>query len=229
MEPLLSKETGMNYLLIENLAVMACAVAGFLSGIRYLNTRKALYASMIVQGMICMALGRLYQCALLWTGGSLTDNFQVGSLGVMGAFAFFFSSNYGHIDSLVDDGGRVFRRYRIIALIGPACVVSMLVPIVLGPATVAFKISCVIVSAVIFNASYFHVKHMIIPDVDFGVVRCLRGYNGLAVALSVLSMWELLALAQGSEPALMISGVGLCIVALTLVPVMDRGMKKWRT
>ena len=219
----------MKYLLIENLAVMVCATVGFLTGIPYLNTRKALYASMIVQGMICVVLGRLYQCALLFTGGSLTDNFQVGSLGVMGAFSFFFSANYGQIDSLVDDGEKTFRKYRLIALIGPAYVVSMLVPILLSPAAATFKISCVIISVMIAMASYFHVKHLFIPDVDYGVVRCLRGYNALAVALSVLSMWELIALAQGSKLALTISGVGLCAVALTLVPVMDRGVKKWTT
>ena len=219
----------MKYLLIENLAVMVCATVGFLTGIPYLNTRKALYASMIVQGMICVVLGRLYQCALLFTGGSLTDNFQVGSLGVMGAFSFFFSANYGQIDSLVDDGGKTFRKYRLIALIGPAYVVSMLVPILLSPAAATFKISCVIISVMISMASYFHVKHLFIPDVDYGVVRCLRGYNALAVTLSVMCMWELIALALNSQWLLIVSGVGLCAAALTLVPVMDRGVKKWRT
>ena len=29
---------------------------------------------------------------LLWTGGSLTGHFQLGCLGTMGAFAFFFSA-----------------------------------------------------------------------------------------------------------------------------------------
>ena len=219
----------MKYLLIENLAVMVCATVGFLTGIPYLNTRKALYASMIVQGMICVVLGRLYQCALLFTGGSLTDNFQVGSLGVMGAFSFFFSANYGQIDSLVDDGEKTFRKYRLIALIGPAYVVSMLVPILLSPAAATFKISCVIISVMISMASYFHVKHLFIPDVDYGVVRCLRGYNALAVTLSVMCMWELIALALNSQWLLIVSGVGLCAAALTLVPVMDRGVKKWRT
>ena len=219
----------MKYLLIENLAILVCAAAGALSGFRYLNSRKALYASMIVQGMICVVLGRLYQCALLFTGSSLTENFQVGSLGVMGAFSFFFSANYGQIDSLVDGGEKTFRKHRLIALIGPIYVVSMLVPIVFSPASTTFKINCVLVETMIAAASYFHVKHLIIPDVDYGVVRCLRGYNALAVAMSVMSIWELIALAQGSEPALIISGVGLYAVSLAMVPVMDRGVKKWRT
>ena len=72
----------MKYQLIEYLAVLAGSIVGILSGLHYLNSRKAHYASMIVQGMICVALGRLFQCVLLMTGGSLTERFQLGSLGV---------------------------------------------------------------------------------------------------------------------------------------------------
>ena len=219
----------MNHILIENLAVLVCSIVGFLFGIDYLRPRKVLYANMIVLGMICMALGRLFQCALLWTGGSLTEHFQVGSLGVMGAFSFFFSSNYGQIDSLVDGGGRAFTKYRVVALIGPLYVVSMLTPILLSPAAMSFKVSCVVVSPVIGAACYFHVKHLLIPDVDYGVVRCLKAYNALAIALSVLCMWELIALAQSSKALLYISGAGLCAVALAIVQMMDRGVKKWLT
>lgn len=219
----------MDHLLIENLAVLVCATVGCLSGIRYLNARKALYAGMIVLGMTCIALGRLFQCALLWTGGSLTDHFQVGSLGVMGAFSFFFSANFGQIDSLVDGGEAQFRKYRIVALLGPLCVAAMLAPILFSPAARAFKASCAVVSCTIGVACYFHVKHLLIPDVDYGVVHCLRGYNALALALSVMSMGELIALAWRSNAMLILSGAGLCAVTLTLVLAMDRGVKKWQT
>ena len=216
----------MKYLLFENLAVLICSVIGFLFGIQYLNTRKALYAQMIVQGMICITLGRLFQCLLLITGGSLTERFQTGHLGAMGAFAFFFSSNFGQIDSLVDDGGAQFRKYRLLALPGPACAIALLVPILISPANPGFKISSGIVGFTIGAAAYFHLKHLLIPDVDYGVVRCLRGYNALALTLSALSLLELNALAWGSDVLLCISGVGLCITGLLLVKTMDRGMKK---
>ena len=219
----------MNELLIENLAVLLCAAIGFLSCFRYLNTRKALYAGMIVCGMGCIVLARLYQVVLLWTGGSLTDRFQVGILGSIGAFSFFFSANYGQIDSLVDGGDQEFRRYRLIALAGPLCVNLLLIPILCSGASLAFKISCIVVDFVAGAACYFHVKHLLIPDVDYGVVRCLRGYNALALVLSAMSMWELIALSQDSKIMLIISAVGLCAVSLTLVRVMDRGVKAWQT
>ena len=219
----------MNMLLIENLAILACSVIGFLSGIRYLKLRKVIFAGMIVQGVICFSLGRLFQCGLLWTGGSLTEYFHLGYLGAMGAFAYFFSANYGTIDSLVDSGGKEFRKYRIISSASEVYVLAMMLSILLSPAVLAFKISSAVVCWIIGAACYFHIKHLMIPDVDYGVVRCLRPFNALAVALSVFAMLEMTALAWDQQVLLYISGIGLCVVTLLLVPVMDRGVKKWWT
>lgn len=219
----------MKYLLIENLAILVCSIVGILSGLHYLNFRKALYANMIVQGMICVALGRLFQCGLLLTGGSLTERFQLGSLGIMGAFSFFFSANFGQIDSLVDGGERQFTKYRIMALVGPVAVMVALIPILLSSVNQTFKISSAAVSCIIGVACYFHAKHIMIPDVDYGVVRCLRGYNVLAAVLSLLSMLELIALAWNIDILLYGSGVGLCAATLALVPTMDKGVKRWQT
>ena len=82
---------------------------------------------------------------------------------------------------------------------------------------------------IIGAACYFHITHLLIPDVDYGVVRCLRPFNALAVALSVFAMLEMTALAWDQQVLLYISGIGLCVVTLLLVPVMDRGVKKWLT
>ena len=102
-------------------------------------------------------------------------------------------------------------------------VVVMAAIIVMSPASLAYKISCGIVCWIIGAACYFHIKHLLIPDVDYGVVRCLRRYNALAIALSVLSILEMIALACKVDILLYVFGVWLCVVTLALVPVMDRG------
>ena len=219
----------MTTLMIVNLAILVCATLGGLFGVRYLLTRKNLYASMIVLGMACIALGRVYQCARLWTGGLLTGRFQPGILGIMGAFSFFFSSNYGQVDSLVDDGGAGMRKYRRLGLIGPAYVAALTIPILLHSTHIGFKAGCTLSAVMIACACYYHVKHLFIPDVDYGVVNCLRGYNALALVLSVLSLCEMIALTYGWEPLLVVSGAGECFVTLLLVPAMDRGVKRWTT
>ncbi len=218
----------MKYLITENLAILACAAVSFLFGaFRYLRPRKPLYAGMIVLATGCVLIGRLFQCILLWLGGSLTDRFQIGILGTAGAFAFFFSANYGQIDSLVDDRGARFRKYRALGWIGPLCILALYAVIALSPAGQSFKISCAVSAAVIASACYFHVKHLFIPDVDYGVVRCQRAYNALAIAMGIASMVELAALARNSELLLLIAGAALCVVSFAIVPVMDRGVRKW--
>ena len=219
----------MNVLLIENLAVLLCAAAGFLFGaFRYLRPKQPLYASMIVLGLGCILLGRLFQCVWLWTGGSLTDAFQIGILGAAGAFSFFLSANYGQIDSLVDDGGKSFLRYRFLAWAGPICIAALYLPVLLSPATTALKIAYGFTALIIALASRYHVKHLIIPDVDYGVVRCQRGYNALALCMGLASMAEMIALVRGSERLVMAAGAAICVLSLALVPVMDRGVKKWK-
>ena len=219
----------MSTLLTVNLAILACAGFGFIFGFRYLQTRKNLYASMIVLGVTCFALGRLYQCARLWTGGLLTERFQPGLLGMMGAFSFFFSSNYGQIDSLVDDGGADMRKYRWIGFVAPVCVTGLLVLILAKPVHIGFKVGCTLSAVAMSAACYYNLKHLLIPDAEYGVVACLRGYNALALALSLLSMCELVALTYDSQTAFILSGAGQCVALLLIVPVMDRGVKKWTT
>ena len=219
----------MNVLLIENLAILLCAAAGFIFGVcRYLRPKQPLYASMIVLGLGCILLGRLFQCVWLWTGGTLTEGFQIGILGAAGAFSFFFSANYGQIDSLVDDGGKTFLRWRVIAWIGPVCIAALYAAILLSPAGIVIKTVYGFTAFMIALASYFHVKHLFIPDVDYGVVRCQRGYNALALCTGLASMAESIALVWEKEQVVMIAGALLCVLSLLIVPVMDQGVKKWK-
>lgn len=219
----------MSVILIENVFILICTALGYAGGFRYIRNQGNLYATIIVSGLGCMNLGRLYQCMLLWTGGSLTDRFQVGVLAIAGAFSFFFSANYAQIDSLVDDKSPMFMKYRLIGGIGPLIVVILTLVIPRANPHPSFLVGCVIVAAIVSAASYFHVKHLFIPDVERGVVRCLRPFNALALALSVLSMSELIALAWNREGLLIASGIGLGLVTLALVPVMDRGVEQWTT
>ena len=220
----------MRILLIENLAILLCAAAGFLPGAyRWLRPKKPLYASMIVLGLGCVMLGRLFQCIWLWTGAGLTERFQIGVLGSAGAFSFFFSANYGQIDSLVDDGSKRFRAYRITAWAGPLGTAALYAAILLSPAKAELKISFGFTALLIGLASYFHVKHLLIPDVDYGVVRCQRAYNALALGLGAGSMAEMIALAWEMKTLTMAAGAALCVLSVLLVPVMDRGVKRWTT
>ena len=149
------------------LAMTLCAAAGFAYGLfRFFRAKSALYIRMIVYGIGCAMFGRLFETLQLFTTGSIQKGFHVGILGVVGSFMFFFSSNYGQMDSLVDDGSAQYRKYRLIALAAPAAIFAMFAVYAgfagFGQSTVVFGVEAVIIAA----ATYYHLKHLIIPDVS---------------------------------------------------------------
>ncbi len=213
-----------------HLALFLAALAGFVYGaVCFFHEKKALYLQMIVCGLGCMMLGKLFQLVMILNLGELRTGFHVGYLGFAGMFLFFFSANYGQMDSLVDDGSATFRRSRRLALLAPAAVLLEYLPLALSGVSAGGKISCALVAAVIAAAAYYHLKHLIIPDVEDGIIRSIRGYNLIALLLCFLSLLELELLALNARAALIPLGFLLGTAYLLLLPILEKGVKRWRT
>ena len=212
------------------LALTLSATVGFGYGLyRFFRGRSAMYIKMIVFGIGCAMLGRLFETLQLFANGQIQSGFHVGVLGVVGSFLFFFTANFGQMDSLVDDGTAEFRKYRLTALAAPVVVIGLYVIYFIrtgfGQDAVVNGIKTLIIS----QAAFFHLKHVIMPDVDCGVIRSLRLYNLLALIYVFLCMGEML-LGTINLPALLISVyVLMCVNLLAFVPALERGVKKWQT
>ena len=81
--------------------------------------------------------------------------------------------------------------------------------------------------AIIMFASYFNLKHFIFPDVEFGIIRSIRGYNLIALLLAVLSVGEIILMLWGEMIPLLILYVAICTVSIAIVPILEKGVKKW--
>ena len=210
-----------------SLALTLAAGIGFVYGLfRFFRDESALYVRMIVFGVGCAMLGRLFATLLYLVNGDLFPGFNVGMLGIVGSFLFFFSANFGQMDSIVDDGSPRFRKTRIIALTAPLIVAALCVVIFVvygfNEATIPFGIEALFLAL----ASYFHLKHLIIEDVSFGLIKSIRSYNLLALVYAALCLSEVLV--EGFVPALIVT-VLECAVLIAFIPVLERGMKKWTT
>ena len=221
----------MNLILISNIVTCILAFAGFIYGIiRFFKPKKALYAQMITLALGCMAFGRLYQLVRLLTGGEIFGEFQLGVLGVIGSLLFFFSANFGLMDSLADDGSKKYRKYRIIPLAAPAlALILYLVFILFAESSLLAIVLGAVITFFVMITTYFNLKHLIFPDVDFGVINCLKAYNLTVLVYAFLCMAEQIIVNRENETAAAIIGILIGLVLLVIIPVVERGIKKWTT
>ena len=219
----------MTLILIANIIVCICAFIGFIYGmIKFFKPRKAVYAQMIALAVGCVAFGRLYQVVRLLTGGDMFNGFQLGVFGVIGSLLFLFSANFGAMDSLADDRSREFIKYRLISLAAPvAALVLYIIFVWFTDLPRSVKIASALVTVFVMQASYFHLKHLIFPDVDLGIIKCLRRYNLLALIYTFLCMAEMVVIGLGNETGILIVGVLIGSVMIGVIISAERGIKKW--
>ena len=219
----------MNLFLIANIIACAGALGGFAYGaIRFFRPRAAIYPQMVTLACGVIAFGRLYQIIRIVTINDVLEHFHLGILATVGSLLFLFAANFGAIDSLVDDGSAALRKYRIIPLAAPAVVlIDYLTLFLFADQPTLTKVIAGIISVVVGAASYFNLKHLIIPDVDYGVVRCLRQYNLLALIYEFLCLADLIAQSREREFAAFLFGILIGIILPLIVISVDRGVKKW--
>ena len=219
----------MNLNLIANIITCAGASAGFIYGaIRFFRPRTAVYAQMITFAVGCMAFGRLYQAIRILTVGDFTSRFHLGILGVIGSLMFFFSANFGLMDGIADDGSAAYRKYRLLPVTAPVlAAVLYLGFFLLSEQPLLVKIASFVVTLFAALASYFNLKHFIFPDVEYGVIKCLKPYNLLALVFEFLCVAEMIAVSRESDVFALIIGILMGIVLPAIVISVDRGIKKW--
>ncbi len=216
------------------LALTISAGLGFIYGLfrffRKDSTANAslTYLRMIVFGIGCAMLGRLYGTLMLLVKGEYYPGFNVGMLGIIGSFLFFFSANFGQLDSVVDDGSSKFIKARIIAFAAPLSVAALWCAVFAEYGFNEMTISVGVEVLALALASYFHLKHLIMKDAGSGILRSMRSYNLLALVYAVLCLIEVLAdsLELPSYTAIIVC-VLECAILLVFLPVLKRGVKKW--
>ena len=216
--------------IVINAVVCACALAGLIYGlVSFFKKRQPLYSQLVTLGIGCAFLGRLYNVVVIVCNDEIPSTFNTGVIATIGCFMFIFSANYGEMDSLCEKKLPGNKKYRVIGLAAPvllaaeaACIVAF------GSCGIVLRITYAAVLGFIMFAAYFNLKHLLIRDVEGGIIKSIRGYNLIALLLEFLYAAEMMLDAFEIIKPKSIVYVLMSICLLAIIPVLKREITSWK-
>lgn len=209
------------------LALALTLSAGF-STIYGLNHRqKGIYVQLIVAGCGVMMLGGIYRLVASFTGINYVRTFNVGLLSVMGAYMFFFTANYGKMDSLLDLDKGVNTTYNMVAGVFSGIMILMYLAILGSPTTTQYKVTALIIVLLIALSSFYSIKHLMVPDIEGGIVGTLKPFNAVLAASGVAYIVFLIGEAWQNAIIMWIGMGALSVTMVLMTPVLMSCVRKW--
>ena len=203
------------------------AVSAFIFGAAKLfNKKKPLYLQLFVCAAGCFAIEQLAYAVNVWC--SVTAMVSVDMLGIFGCNFFLLSANYGTLDRIVDDG-RGTGKARKLAFLAPAlmAVLSALVFFAWKDKNLFCAVTCLIVLLPALPASYFNLKHILLPIDPFAFLRATKACNVSALVFYFLTAAYGFCLAAASLPVIGVLSVLLSLSAFALALCAVKGAERW--
>ena len=214
---------------IAELLPLFATLFSFIYGInKFFKKGKPLFLQSITMAMGCHTLGSIYHICQTLTTETVFEGFTPAYLGRIGFFLFLITASYGHMDRIVDDGSKLIKPSRYIAIIAPVLALLLYIPNAIMedlPTKTKIAVSLVWLPALV--SVYYNLKHAIIPDCDFGFIKAIKPYNILATCLGFAELLCLTAWDYLYNTQLIITSLVFAILCVTMMLVAKKGVEKW--
>ena len=210
-------------------ALVSFLIAAFAFGfgaVKLFKRKKPMYLQILVSAAGCFALQQLSHVVNIWCG--VTAAVSIGMLGIFGCNFFLLSANFGTLDKIVDDG-KGSGKARALAVIAPGMMAAL--------AAAAFfswkdrDLLCAVMWVVMLvpalPASYFNLKHILLPMDPFAFLRATRPCNLAALAFYLVTAAYAICSASAGSTVSGALSVLMSAAALALSLCAVRGVKKW--
>lgn len=191
------------------------------------KTKTSLYTKLVVCAVICFTLSALNTVLLYAIFDIYPEGFRLSDIGIFSSFMFLLSANYGTMDDIIDEGQKEYKKYRLLAFLAPIGISIIIVWFwFFGCEHLADKISLAIIALPGQAATYFSLKHVILPDEGLNFIRPMRLFNILSVIFVytgvLLIAFNNLAIMWASDIACLV----VLVVGILIVPACATGSKK---
>ena len=205
------------------------ALAAFVYGV-VVASRKGgpMYFRIIIGAAVCHLLKEL-SMLVAHLCGDPSDNPVVVTLAVVSSVFFLLSANYGQLDGIVD-GGSAPVWIRLASCAVPLLILCSFAALLAAGAlknTVQLIADAAVV-ALMLPSSYFHAKHLLLPDDEVGFLKSSRGCNIGALLYYFMLRLQTLAGLAGSRGFSDAMRVAVSVSVFILVFMAERGIKRWK-
>lgn len=203
---------------------LLCAFLSVAYGISVCIRKKMpLFYKILLYGFGCNLLGTLYLFCYQLTFASKPQGFTIELLGYFGMYFFLISSYVGAIDRLADGREKCYRSYRLFALL-PSINLLAVFFIQIRRGLASSPSSLVLLPAII--TVYYACKHLILPDVEMGIIRAMRPYNALLLIFCLLDAASVLPYA-GLTAVSVTCEILADLVLMLMLPAAYKGVRQW--
>ena len=216
-------------IVIAELAPLAATLFSLIYGLKHFFKKgKPLCLQSITMAMACHALGSVYHLCQTLTSDHIVEGFTPAYLGRIGFFLFILTSSYGQLDRIVDDGSSKMRPARILALIAPVMAILLYIPnALIKGVPIETKIVYALVWIPAIICVYFSLKHVIIPDFDFGFIKAIKPYNIFVLLLSFSELLCLTAWDYYDPVPMAVSATVFGALCIGTILFAKKGVEKW--
>ena len=220
--------------MILDIISLAIFVTAFALGIHFFFTKNnsALYFKFIVCGVGCYTLAELFYFSFEMLNNTVIDGFSVTEVAYFGCYLFMLTANKGQFDSFIDDKSPKYRKYRYIAFFAPIYFTTMIVvSIVFGVKINSWPLTIIANACYIpmIIASYYNMKHLIWPNMDYGFIKSLRPTNLCLLFAYYADACCMLFDIQGNILATKICAIIIATFMLLAVIFARKGRLAWLT
>lgn len=208
----------LGFRLIVSLAAVCYGIAACV------RHKQPLFFKIILYGMVSYFFGALFSASYMLVHQIQPEGFHVGYFGHVGAYFFLLSSYYGAMDRLADGGEKEFYIYRISAQAATLAFWGLVLYVCLNIES-PLNLPLLLFAVPMGLTLYFALKHLIMPDVDLGIIKVMRPYNACVILFCLVEIiCQLPRLPQAiGNIALATAG----ILELILLPLAQKGVRQW--
>ena len=188
--------------------------------------KKPMYFQILVCAAGCFAIQQLSYVVNIWC--DVTEAVSIGMLGIFGCNFFLLSANYGTLDKIVDDG-KGSGRARAGAVIAPVvtAVLALLAFLAWREKDLFCAVTWLVMLLPALPASYFNLKHILLPIDPFEFLKATRACNFAALVFyAVTAAYAICSASAGSTVSGVLSlAMSASVLGLSLSAV--KGVGKW--